>query len=365
MSVTALHYIGGNSDRGGIVSVIRALATTGDFECVLGVNPGFRPNRVPALRWNEFPPLDGERISLAQFWRARMVAQTIIAWLDERPHRVFHGHSRAGLLVSLWLRRKGESRSVTSVHCYGRQRWFYRWAARQLGADLFWLTPAMKEHYGVPDASSWGQCIPGCVPTLGTTQEAVNRRATGRIVLGGVGALVAWKSWHLILEALRMLPPTQRQRICFRHIGTVDGTASSENYARQLREQTVAEGLSHIVEWRGEQPSSAPLLGEIDYLVVASRREPFSVAMLEALAAGVPVLAADSGGARDVIVPGRNGWLFSSGEAIDLARRFTQLLDRPPDPMRVDPEALRRFTASTVAREWTAVYDRSLNHGRR
>ena len=35
-------------------------------------------------------------------------------------------------MVALWLARAGERRVVVSVHCYGRQRWFYRWAARQL-----------------------------------------------------------------------------------------------------------------------------------------------------------------------------------------------------------------------------------------
>ena len=69
------------------------------------------------------PWIYGERISLGNFWCARSVALAVRRWLQAEPGRVFHGHSRAGLLVGLWLRLLGERRVVVSVHCYGRQRW--------------------------------------------------------------------------------------------------------------------------------------------------------------------------------------------------------------------------------------------------
>ena len=128
-----LHYLGYDDDRGGIVSVIRALASTDRFACVLGVNPGFAQARAPALATLELPAIAGETISISTFLRARRVARAVRVWLAEDPARVFHGHSRAGLVVACWLARWGERRVVASVHCYGRQRWFYRWAARQLG----------------------------------------------------------------------------------------------------------------------------------------------------------------------------------------------------------------------------------------
>ena len=71
-----------------------------------------------------------------------------------RGRRIFHGHSRAGLLVGLWLRLFGGERVVVSVHCHGRQKWFYRWAALVLGERMVWLTPAMKAHYDV-GARTW------------------------------------------------------------------------------------------------------------------------------------------------------------------------------------------------------------------
>jgi glycosyltransferase involved in cell wall biosynthesis len=358
---TVLHYVGADDDRGGIVSVVRALAGAGGFACVLGVNPGFQQHRAPPVMATlELPWIAGEELGIRTFWRARVVARAVQAWLDGDASRIFHGHSRAGLAVALSLARAGERRVVASVHCYGRQRWFYRWAARRLGSRLFWLTPAMKRYYGIGADETWAQCIPGCVPEPAVTGREVPRDRTRRPVrIGGIGALVAWKRWDLVVAALAALPPAARGQLRFIHIGGPDDSAESRKFAAALRTQTVAQGLGEIVEWRGAQPSARPLLEEIDCLVVTSHHEPFSVAMLEALAAGVPVVAANSGGARDVLVPPLNGWLFRSGEAGDLARVFELLAAGDAlGRVQIAPKQLRSFTAPVVAAQWAGVYAR-------
>ena len=60
---TVLHYLGYDDDRGGIVSVVRALAEAGRFDCVLGMNAGAVQRRTPALPVKFFTPLAGETIS--------------------------------------------------------------------------------------------------------------------------------------------------------------------------------------------------------------------------------------------------------------------------------------------------------------
>ena len=75
VSRTVLHYTGSDDDRGGVMSVLRALAGVGTFACVLGVNPGFVQRRTPSLAALEFPRIDGEVIGWKTFWRARAVAR--------------------------------------------------------------------------------------------------------------------------------------------------------------------------------------------------------------------------------------------------------------------------------------------------
>lgn len=364
---SVLHYTGYDRDAGGILAVIRALAATGECACTLGVNPGFAPSRTPPLPLLELPAIAGEKISLATLWRARAVAARVAAWLGEDPQRIYHGHSRAGLLVGLWLHRRGVRRLVVSVHCYGRQKWFYRWAARQLGERLFWLSPAMKRHYGVTAGhergtpGDWSQCIPSCIPPPVEVAPLRPRppSPSGRLHLGGIGGLVPVKRWDLVLAALAALPSATRAKLRFTHIGGEDGSAESQRYARHLRAQTTALGLTDLITWRGEQPSSRELLREVDAVVVPAAREAFSLAMLEALAAGVPVLAADSGGPSDVLVPERNGWLFTAESETDLARQLARLTAGDAlARVRIEPGDTRRFTAPVVAAQWREVYAR-------
>lgn len=357
LTPTVLHYSGADNDRGGIVSVIRGLAAARRFSCVLGVNPGFTQRRVPPLATLAFPRVAAEVIGLGTWWRTWAVAREVQAWLAADPARVFHGHTRAGLLVALHLATLGESRVVASVHCYGRQRWFYRHAHRRLGSRLFWLSPAMKRHYGIA-SSGWSHCIPGSV-TEPVFWEKKRARAGAELRLGGIGLMVEWKGWHDVLEALAALPRDLGERVTFRHIGSPDTTPASQAYARRLQERTRALGLQTRVTWLGEQPNSDGFLDTVDVLLLPSRSEPLSMALLEALRSGVPVLAADSGGPVDILQPGKTGWFFRTGEAGDLARAMTTLATTDAlEQVVITPETIRPFTAPVIATQWAEVYAR-------
>lgn len=357
-SLTVLHYTGYTDDHSGVVSVIQALASARRFACVLGVGPGFVAHRAERLPTLEFPLVEAERIAPATWWAARRVARQAQRWLAAEPRRVFHGHSRAGLLAALWLNRWGERRVVATVHAYGRQTWFYRWSARRLGERLVWLTPAMKRHYGM-GGPGWEGCIPNSLPR---PPRAAPRPAPGaRLVLGGAGMFVRWKCWELVIDAIARLPAAERARFEFRHIGADDGTADSRAYAAELRQRTEAAGLEGQVRWLGWQPSIEPLLAEVHAVVVPSRREPFSMVALEALFAGVPVIAADDGGPADFVRAGASGLFFRSGDAGELGRVLRAVLTTEVwGRLGIDPAELRRFETPVVAQQWVDLYERLL-----
>lgn len=365
-----LFYLGYDNDRGGICSFLRALATASapHFEMMLGMNPGARFAQ-PAPPVIEFPAIAGETISPVAFLRARTIARAVREWLRADPRRIFHGCSRAGLLIALWLAHWDEKRAVATVHCYGRRRWFYRHAARTLapGKRLFFLSPQMSRYYGLPP-QSWDECLPPCIEGRGRLPGASQIQgnmhgdpaAPALIRAAGIGALVRWKGWHLVLEALAQLPPDIRGRWCFTHIGGTDGTVESERYAARLRARTSALGLDGQVRWLGQQPSSAQILGESDVLLTPSDHESFSVARLEALARGVPSVSADTGGALDLITattPPQNGWLFRNGDASDLARVLAKL--SAPGALagvHIDRDGLSRFFAGQCAARHARIY---------
>jgi glycosyltransferase involved in cell wall biosynthesis len=354
-SQTVLHYVGYDHEAGGIVATVRALASAGRFACLLGVNRGARVGARPELPVIEFSAMSGEKIGLLNAWRARAVAREVQAWLRANPNRIFHGHSRAGLLVAGWLHRWGERRVVVSVHCYGRQRWFYRRAARRFESRLFWLTPAMRRYYGLPD-EGWSQCLPG-----GVEDDTFSLRPAapvpGRLRLGGAGEISVRKKWNTVLGALAELPRELRAMVSFEHIGAA--APGFGRWAKALQAVSEKVGLARQVVWKGAEPSSRRLLTDIDLLVVPSDHEPYSMILQEALAAGVPVIAADSGGPADLVISGKNGWLFRTGDPADLARVIRERL--ATDDWRAMDRAAVRATArraSEAAAQWLDVYAR-------
>lgn len=350
-----LHYVGYDDDRGGIVAVVRALAEQRRFDCILGVNTGFHPTRSEGLPTEMFPAVAGETVSLGNWFRTRRAALRVAEWLAQDERRIFHGHSRAGLLVALWLARWRQKRVVATVHCYGKQRWFYRWAAGKLGSRLFWLTPEMQNYYGLPVDER--QCVPSCSPGTSDSRVSRERLASFPIVIGGIGSLVRWKGWHRVIEALSLLPQAVQEKIRFIHIGSTQNDKASAEYAAELKMAGARTDLKARIEWRGEQATPELFLNEIDVLVVPSENEPFSLAMIEALSVGVPVIRADSGGATGVIAAGKNGWLFRTGDAGDLARIFCLLAETDAlGQIAIDARALQPYHPASVAVRWAQVY---------
>ncbi len=349
--MTVLHYTGSRREGGGIHAALQQMARAGRRHDLLGVAPDFPRVKFPGLRIWRGPRVTDEAIGPGNLWPTLRVAWCVRRWLRRGSKRIYHGHSRAGLMVALWLHLLGERRVIVSVHCYGSQRWFYRWAAGVLEDRLFWLTPAMRRYFGMP-GTGWEQCLPG-----GVAEDAAVRPepAPGRLRLGGAGFLVPWKRWNLVVEALALLPMEARTRVSFEHIGGPGETGPG--YLQYLRRLTAEHGLGDRVFWRGPETSSRRLLSNIDVLVVPSHNEPYSMILQEALAAGIPVLAAASGGPTDVIEPEINGRFFADGDAGALAKVLQGWLQEPP---LFDGEAIRRTArrADEVAASWAKIYAR-------
>lgn len=256
-------------------------------------------------------------------------------------------------MVGLWLQFLGAKRVVVSVHVYGRQRWFYRWAAARLGPRLLWQTPAMKRHYGCRD-QDWKGCMPNGLAT--PRAEAMRRAPAGGVLrLGGAGMLVRLKRWDLIIEALARLPAGRV--VEFSHIGGAVDTEASRACRADLHALVELHGLGARVHWLGWQASSAGLLAQVDAVVVPSDSEAFSMIALEALFAGVPVIATRGGGPEDLIIDGENGWLVPRSDAGALARRIELCCEIPAwAGLRVEPEHLRRFSTESLAPQWAAIY---------
>lgn len=108
----------------------------------------------------------------------------------------------------------------------------------------------------------------------------------------------------------------------------------------------------------------AELYASLDVFVHTGPSETFCQAVQEALASGVPVVAPDSGGPRDLVVPGRTGYLVPPGQ--DAADPVSRAAFRSAVSALADPELRRRAglaaRRSVLRRDWSTVCDELLAH---
>lgn len=116
----------------------------------------------------------------------------------------------------------------------------------------------------------------------------------------------------------------------------------------------------------GRQPPQrvAACFNEAACFCMPSRLEPFGVVYVEALYAGLPIVATDCGDQFDVIEEGRNGFVVPLGDVQGLAERLYDVLAEPARTRRMGEESLRlapQFTwdaaATVVLREMLAAVD--------
>ena len=164
-------------------------------------------------------------------------------------------------------------------------------------------------------------------------QTITRRRAagTGRVPevrdtvarIGIVGRISEWKGQHVVLEALAQ---SGLAGVELRIIGSaMFGETAYEDRLRGLAADLLEPG--HVV-FRGFCPDVPAELEELDIVVHASTiPEPFGQVVIEAMAAGVPVVAADRGGPAEVITSGVDGVLVPPSDPALLAAALDDLAD--------------------------------------
>jgi glycosyltransferase involved in cell wall biosynthesis len=130
------------------------------------------------------------------------------------------------------------------------------------------------------------------------------------------------------------------------------GPCTDEPYGRELNRKIRELGLTNQILLTGGMPSTDPrllgLLQAAETLILPSLSETFGLVLLEAWAAGAVVLASQTSGARALVQPGINGWLFD----LEAPGGFHEALER----ILSDPGRARRMASSgrdLVIREYS------------
>jgi glycosyltransferase involved in cell wall biosynthesis len=101
----------------------------------------------------------------------------------------------------------------------------------------------------------------------------------------------------------------------------------------RIVEQTKELNLSDRVTFLGALPHTAQFLSHLDILVLSSLNEGLPLALLEAMAAGLPVVSTRAGGVEEAAKDGQNAYLATIGDSDDLAHAMIRMA-RTPDLQR-------------------------------
>jgi glycosyltransferase involved in cell wall biosynthesis len=136
----------------------------------------------------------------------------------------------------------------------------------------------------------------------------------------------------------------------------------------KLSAQIEALGLGDRIHMPGVTASPAATLRRGDLFVLSSRYEGFGLALVEAMAVGLPVVAADCpSGPAEIVHPGEDGLLVPAENVSALAGAMAQLMSDPAERRRLGENAravAQRFGLNTVMQSWEQVIDACLGQGR-
>jgi len=110
----------------------------------------------------------------------------------------------------------------------------------------------------------------------------------------------------------------------------VGGEAVEEpRVLQRLQALVQAEGLDSQVTFLGKRGNVPDFLIQADLFVLPSRYEGFGLVLVEAMAAGVPVIASDIEGPRELLADGEYGMMFTVGDPASLAEALQKLHNAP------------------------------------
>jgi glycosyltransferase involved in cell wall biosynthesis len=208
---------------------------------------------------------------------------------------------------------------------YGRKRLLAGWAVRFVAVSDF-VRERLLAH-GVPAGRI--EVVHNFLPAPPAQRRpAYTQDGVRRVVV--LSRLDRIKRVGLLFDALDRLPALAALQ--FDIYGSGEEALDLQLRARSHRN----------VRLHGFVPDAADALVHADLLLHTCPEEPFGLVLLEAFAAGVPVLAPHSGGAGSIVKDGVNGWHFSANDPVALGQRLLALMQAPAALLNATAEGGQR-----------------------
>lgn len=179
------------------------------------------------------------------------------------------------------------------------------------------------------------------------------------------GNLQRGKGQWLVVRAAEELIKRNIVNFRIKIAGTSSSMKDSQKYEQELKEFIVNKKLSEYVEMLGRIEDMMSVRKQMDVEIVASFSEAFGRVTVEAMFAGMPVIATNAGANVELIQDMENGLLFKREDYLDLANCMEYLITHQQEIIRMGKKAYQeskcRYTAKANAEAITEIYECLLN----
>jgi glycosyltransferase involved in cell wall biosynthesis len=298
--------------------------------------------RIPGLR---------RAYALTKLFERLSFALTTLPLLLRERYDILHIQKPYDLPVALLVRLLVGTRVVFGCHgedFYPGDRLFGKRADIAVSCSAF-NAATVEKHYGIrPRVIFNGYDAERFFPREPDPVLRKELAPAGEDVIFYAGRLIPWKGVQYAIAAMAEVP------------GAVLVVAGEGHYRPTLEEAAQAAGLTDRVRFLGRIPHEdlPRLLAVSDVLVATSfASETFGIALVEAQACGVPVVASHFGGFPEVVKDGQTGLLVPPQDPSALAAALRALLTDPARRQRMG-EAGRHWVAEQF--HWERVTERVL-----
>lgn len=192
--------------------------------------------------------------------------------------------------------------------------------------------------------------VPNGIDTSRFSTRYTPHREPCRVL--SVGRLVPEKNFGLLFHAVAHILPKLKVSLEIWLVGDGPERVKLEKLADDL-------GLGSIVTFFGEHDSPEKLMSSVTLFVSTSNYEGFGLAVAEAMAAGIPVIATDSGGVSEVM--GETGCLIPVGDVLSLGDEIARYLACSDSELRHSgsmgaKRVLENFSEESWFETWNRIY---------
>ncbi len=265
--------------------------------------------------------------------------------IRHRRIEVVHTHMSRAHFFGVLLRYFAGVPSVATAHS---QRFQPHWMCNDLVIAVSEATRRYHRRYNLVPAKRI-VTIHNFVPQLSTELASATSRQQVRaslgvpddtLLLGIVGTILPGKGHVYLIRALpKIVAAAANVRLA------VIGAAESAECQRSLEQEAAGLGVASHIAWLGHRSDVADLMPALDVCVVASLQENLPLVVLEAMAAGVPVVATAVGGIPECVLPGETGVLVPACDSSALAEAVIELVRNPPLRQAMGAAGRRRALA--------------------